>query len=89
MWAARSFIKHTAAEPMFEHADAGVHITVTLRTHVYTVLGPTADMFDWLDRVIRNNAVAHFVSQMHPPMLILTIAIEVFAAVYMTWPVDK
>ena len=66
---------------MFEHADAGVHITVTLRTHVYTVLGPTADMLDWLDRVIHNNAVAHFVSQMHPRMLSLTSAIEVFSVV--------
>ena len=54
---------------MLAHAAAGVRITVTLRTHVYTVLGPTTDMFDWLDRTIRNSAVAHFASQMHLRML--------------------
>ena len=49
LWAARSCVKHTAAEPMFEHDDAGVHITVTLLTDVYTVHGPTPrSKFDWL-----------------------------------------
>ena len=66
---------------MFELADAGVYTTITLRTHVYTVQGPTADKFDWLDRMMLNNAVAHVVSQMHPRMLSLTIATEVFSVV--------
>ena len=48
---------------MVEHDEAGVHITVTLLTDVYTVHGPTpSNKFGWLNRMIVNDAVAHYVS---------------------------
>ena len=78
--AARSCVRHAAAEPMFEH-ETGVHNTATLRTDVYTVHGPTSSRFDWLTRMFVNIAAARFAFQRQPHALSLTDAIESFSAV--------
>ena len=63
---------------MCEHDDAGVHITATLFSDVYTVREPTlASKFDWLVGVIVNDdAAARCVSRM--ATLLLTAVMEAF-----------
>ena len=80
-WADRSCVRHTAAEPRFGR-DTGMHLTVTLRTDVYRVHGPTAnDRLGLLYRIIVNNAVAHCVFQRQPRMPSSTDVIGAFLAV--------
>ncbi len=78
--AARTCVKHTAAERRLLHV-AGVDITASLRTDVYTGRGPTAnDGLDWYVRDIANKAVARFVSRRRPRIPSFTDAIQAVSA---------